>query len=248
VNDILMYDGINSLAAGIARAFPDAVKVAGYVNGIYAWSQAEWDLFPHADHVTISVTASANAGDVLDVETGDATPAEAAAWIRMRKAAGLFRPTVYCSLSVIPDVRRETGSLVLGVDYDIWVADYDDSASNVYPLAVAKQYRSTAGWDASAVYDERWPHRKPPGTPVPPPPPAVAVWPAGVTLHPGMTGGAVRVLQHALSETGLRGVRGIAVDGVFGGQTETAVRNFQARYDLGVDGIAGPQVRAALGV
>ena len=74
MTDVLMYDGINSLAAGIARQFPDAAKIAGYANGTYAWSAAEWNLFPHADHVHIAVRAAFNAGDVLDVETGDASP------------------------------------------------------------------------------------------------------------------------------------------------------------------------------
>jgi hypothetical protein len=166
--EVLMYDGINSLAAGIARDFPGAAKVAGYVNGTYAWSQAEWGLFPHADHVAISVTASANAGDVLDVETGDATPGQCAGWIAMRKAAGLFRPTVYCSRSVVPAIRAGTGSYVLGRDYDIWVAEYDGSPSPLVPPGTppasyaAKQYESTPGYDVSAVYDPGWPHRHAP--------------------------------------------------------------------------------------
>lgn len=241
--DVLMYDGINSLAAGIARQFPGAAKVAGYVNGRYAWSRAEWDLFPHADHVTISVTASANAGDVLDVEIGDATPSQTANWIAMRKAAGLYRPTIYCSLSVVPAVRAGTGSYVLGRDYDLWVAHYTGQPHQAYPGCAATQYESTAGWDASLVHDLGWPHRKPPGTP----PPAPA-WPAGLVLRPGDTGEAVRVLQQALSDSGRRGVRGIAVDGAFGAQTEMALRNYQAARGLTVDGIAGPATRAALGV
>src|SRR5258708_18747091 len=118
-----MYDGVNSLAAGIARQFPNLAKVAGYVNGIYAWSPAEWNLFPHADHVTISVTAAANAADVLDVEVRDAAPNQAAGWIAMRKAAGLYRPTIYCSRSVIPPARAGTGSYVLASDYNILGAD-----------------------------------------------------------------------------------------------------------------------------
>jgi hypothetical protein len=165
MNDILMYDGINSLAAGIARQFPGAVKVAGYVNGRYAWSQAEWGLFPHADHVTISVTAAANAGDVLDVETGDARPDQAAGWIAMRKAAGLYRPTIYCSLYLVPDVRRGTGSYILGKDYDLWVAHYTNQPHQAYLGAAATQYESTPDWDATVVYDTAWPHRKPPVAP-----------------------------------------------------------------------------------
>jgi hypothetical protein len=182
-----MYDGINALAAGIARQFPNAAKIAGYINGTFAWSQAEWDLFPHADHVTISVTAAANAGDVLDVEVGDAAPNQSAGWIAMRKAAGLYRPTIYCSRSVIPAVRAGTGSYILGKDYDIWVAEYTGSPHQVTapgtPSATcaATQYESTANWDVSAVYDTDWPHRKPPVPPVPTQLPA----PTGLsaTLH-----------------------------------------------------------------
>jgi peptidoglycan hydrolase-like protein with peptidoglycan-binding domain len=43
-------------------------------------------------------------------------------------------------------------------------------------------------------------------------------------------------------------VRGITVDGIFAGQTLTAVRNFQAARGLAVDGIAGNATRAALGI
>jgi hypothetical protein len=249
---VLMYDGINSLAAGIAKAFPNAKKVAGYVNGRYAWSQADWGLFPDADHVTITVTASANEGDVLDCENGDATPDQTGGWIAMRKAAGLYRPTVYCSLYSVPAVRAGTGKYVLGRDYDIWVADYDDSLSSVYPLAAAKQYLSASWADVSVVYDTAWPHRKAPGTPAPPPPPPApptAVWPAGVVLRQGDRGGAVRVLQQALHDSGQYGARGLApVDGIFGAGTETALRNFQHDRHLTVDGIAGEKTRSALGI
>lgn len=240
-----MYDGINVDAAAIAKLNPQ--MVAGYVNGPRSvWSAAEWNLFPHSVRVQITVTASANAGDVLDVEAGDAVPGQTEGWIRMRKAAGLYRPTIYCSLSAVPAVRTGTGPYILGKDYDLWVADYDDSLKSVYPLAAAKQYRNAAEWDVSVVYDDGWPHRTS-GNALPPPP-AIPAWPAGVILREGSTGGAVRVLQAALRNSGIRGVRGITVDGVFGPQTLTAVRNLQAAKHLTVDGIAGPATRRALGV
>lgn len=160
-----MYDGVNSDAQEIAKKWPDAPNVAGYINGKFAWSQSDWDLFPHAQHVEISVTAEADAGDVLDVEADDATPGQAADWIRMRKAAGYHRPTIYCSRSVIPEVRKGTGDYILGRDYDIWVADYTGSPHEVvapglpHAACVATQYESTATYDASMVYDEGWPHR-----------------------------------------------------------------------------------------
>lgn len=200
-----MYDGINSDAATIHRDFPDAAMVAGYANGTYAWSQADWNLFPNAVKVRISVTASANTGDVLDVEAGDASPSQTAGWIRLRKSAGYSRPTIYCSRSVIPEVRTGTGSYVLDKDYDIWVADWTGSAHQVtapgpgasVPCA-ATQYQNTANYDVSAVYDSGWPHR---GASAPPPPPtkppaepvnvhATAVTSTSVTLAWNASAGA----------------------------------------------------------
>jgi hypothetical protein len=163
-----MYDGINSLAAGIRQRFPDAAMVAGYIDGRFVWTQAEWNLFPHALHVLVAVSSSTNAGDVIDCEAGDATPAEAAAWVRMRRAAGYYRPTIYCSRSVIPAVRQATGNLVLGRDYDIWCADYTGQPHQVTapgsPAAncAATQYLNTNAYDASIVYDDGWPHRSAP--------------------------------------------------------------------------------------
>jgi fibronectin type III domain protein len=201
-----MYDGINSDAAAIARKFPSAAMVAGYINGKFAWSQSDWNLFPHAKHVTISITASADAGDVLDVEAGNATPAETGGWIGKRKVSGLFRPSIYCSRSVIPAVRQGTGSYILGRDYDIWVADWTGSPHEVTapgsPSATcaATQYENTASYDVTAVYDTGWPHRGAPATKPPAEPAGVhatAVTATSVTLawnaDPGATSFRIRV-------------------------------------------------------
>jgi hypothetical protein len=73
-----------------------------------------------------------------------------------------------------------------------------------------------------------------------------SMWPTNVTLKEGDKGDAVKVLQTACANSGMEGVRGIDVDGDFGSQTLTAVRNFQSAMGLLVDGIAGPQTRNAL--
>ncbi len=67
--------------------------------------------------------------------------------------------------------------------------------------------------------------------------------PGQPTIAPGATGDAVRRLQRALRRTPNLG---IAVDGVFGPKTETAVKQFQQGAGLVVDGIAGPPTWAAL--
>ena len=249
-----MYDGVRSLAAGIARQFPNAAMVAGYLNGLYAWTSAEWGLFPHAEHVTISVTASADAGDVLDVERGDATPDQAAGWIDRRKASGLHRPTIYCSRLTIPAVRQATGTRLLGIDYDIWCADYTGSPHEVTApgvparLCAATQYESTPGWDASAVYDDGWPHR---AAPVPPQPPTTTVE-VDVkldVLRQGSTGQQVAnwqglLVAHALgyliaNAAGKDVMERAGVDGQFGRNTHDATVKFQEDRKLTPTGVVG---------
>ena len=69
------------------------------------------------------------------------------------------------------------------------------------------------------------------------------------------TGGPATTTEHAISissESQGRQVElvqqalGIAVDGVYGPQTEAAVRSFQAAHGLTVDGIVGPETSAAM--
>ena len=57
------------------------------------------------------------------------------------------------------------------------------------------------------------------------------------TVQSGSTGEAVRELQTALQETGNDPG---PIDGVFGSQTEAAVKAFQAERGITVDGIVGP--------
>ena len=60
-----------------------------------------------------------------------------------------------------------------------------------------------------------------------------------VVVKRGDRGSAVRSIQQEL---------GVAADGVFGAQTERAVKRFQSRHDLVPDGIVGPLTRGALGL
>ncbi len=69
--------------------------------------------------------------------------------------------------------------------------------------------------------------------------------PSGTTvIHPGTSGAAVVALQVALVAEGYP----IGVDGTYGPRTQAAVRDFQRRHGLEVDGIAGPHTQFALGI
>jgi len=63
------------------------------------------------------------------------------------------------------------------------------------------------------------------------------------TIALGSTGDAVRRAQRALRRTP---DLGLAVDGIFGPQTEESVKIFQEGGQLIVDGVVGPQTWAAL--
>jgi hypothetical protein len=247
----ILYDGINSDAKAIAKIIQPGNGIMYYTDGKYAWTAEEIALFPSNFHVTVTVLGG-NA-DVCDCETGDMTVEEAVAWVIKQKAAGYDRPTIYRSLSGMQDIRNATGKLIMGKDWDAFVADYDRTQTNVYVGEAAKQFVNTATYDESVVYDDAWPHRKSavvlPTAPVKTTP-VNPRWPAGITLILGSKGNAVEAMQKALSDSGLVGVRGIASDGIFGDQTRIAVRNFEVAEHLALDpdglALAGPQVRNAL--
>lgn len=136
--------------------------VAGYVDKIVLepWTAADWALFPNAVKVEIVKKASSNFGHVLDVEPGDATPAQAPGWAKMRRAAGLATPTIYCNASTWPSVQQAFRDQ--GVAQPLyWIARYDDEKN--FPTlngitAIAKQYHGNdpANFDLSYVADY-WP-------------------------------------------------------------------------------------------
>jgi peptidoglycan hydrolase-like protein with peptidoglycan-binding domain len=80
----------------------------------------------------------------------------------------------------------------------------------------------------------------PPTPPTPPTPPPSSSHPL---LRTGSTGSEVRYLQESLIKLGYNPG---SVDGIFGPQTEQAVRAFQSNKGLAVDGIVGNNTWAAI--
>ena len=75
--------------------------------------------------------------------------------------------------------------------------------------------------------------------------PSVSVPNGSPLIRKGMKGTRVRNLQKALQAAGERLPR-FGADGAFGGETENALRSFQSKNKLMVDGIYGNQSAAAL--
>lgn len=151
----LMADAINPANIPVGR-FP---LVAGYVDGPRSqWPAAGWVRHEGSILVRIAVFASTNDGVVLDVETGDATPAQAPGWVKMRRAAGVD-PTVYCNLAIWPSVRAAFAAAKVAEPH-YWVAGYPGGGAVIPAGATAHQYAdpATSGgqFDLSVVADY-WP-------------------------------------------------------------------------------------------
>jgi hypothetical protein len=132
----------------------DATVVAGYVDGRYAWTDAGWQRFSHTPRLTITVLNGD--ADVLDVETGDATPDEAVRWVASQRAAGRPHPGVYCNTNLWPTVRATFRAHQVPEPW-YWVADYD-GRPDIPEGAVAKQYIDAPGsgghYDLTAISPE----------------------------------------------------------------------------------------------
>jgi hypothetical protein len=145
-----MYDGVTA-----SRLPTAATMVAGYVDGRYRWSAADWNRFPHAVKVRMAVFSSTDDGHVLDVEPGNATPAQSVDWVLMRRRSGLD-PSVYMNASTWDSVRAAFRARAVPEPH-YWVAHFDNVAA-IPAGAVAKQYYSndSLGYDLSVVADY-WP-------------------------------------------------------------------------------------------
>lgn len=153
-----MYDSVT--ASDIPQ---DADMVAGYVDGPYAWSPDDWGSFDHATVVHISINPHHDAGDVLDVEQGDARPSQAPNWVQKRRRAHVD-PVVYCSANLWPAVRDVFDKTDVSPPH-WWVADWTGHP-HVPAGAVACQYASAEQvghhYDLSRV-TSGWPdHGNPP--------------------------------------------------------------------------------------
>lgn len=162
-----MYDSVDPAAIPAS-----ATMVAGYADGRYANLGEMRTRFPRATVVSIAVRWTTRS-QVLDVETGDATPAEAVQWCTQTMAdKNNHELTVYCNTDTWPTVRAAFRTAGV-TEPQYLVAQYDGNAT-IPAGAIGKQYENTPGWDRSVVADY-WPGVDPAPSPAPPPA-AVPQW------------------------------------------------------------------------
>ena len=117
---LTMYDSIS-----VSQIPAQAACIAGYVDGNWQTFPVLQRAFPHARLLSITVTASTDA-DVLDVENGDATIAQAPAWVKRQQARGLYRPGVYAQASNMAALLAALEAAgIARASVRLWSAHYD---------------------------------------------------------------------------------------------------------------------------
>lgn len=116
----VMYDSVD-----VSQIPKNATAVAGYVGGHWPTFGTLVKLYPRAKKLSIAIAADENAS-CLDVEKGDASPAQAPGWVRRQHARGNHCPIVYTSLAYAQGLVNLLGKsgLVYGKDYKLWCAHY----------------------------------------------------------------------------------------------------------------------------
>lgn len=133
---------------------PDGFDVYGaYDDGSYANLNAAKARFPDKTVLAFTVFAIDHFGDCLDVENGDATPAQAPGWVQARRAAGHGGPLVYCSEALWPTVKACFDNAKVAQPGYI-IAGYPGSVgANLYPGSVGHQWIDRGPYDESVVAD-----------------------------------------------------------------------------------------------
>jgi hypothetical protein len=236
---------VNNLPAG----YP---AYLGYADGAWPTGKVLEGLFPEAELVILTVTGEnaahgARVAPGTDAEPGDLTAASAASWAYKQPAGN--RPVIYASVEGeqgygMGDVLRALAELgvprsvvrLLSAHYgqgehicgpdsckaiDVqmdgtqWTNDFVTPGGAVIDMSVlADDFFGPLLTETEKLVQELG------------------------TVQEGNTGAAVKTVQ-ALLEARL--ADGVAIDGVFGTQTLSAVKFLQSKGKVTVDGIVGPQ-------
>jgi Putative peptidoglycan binding domain len=239
----IMGDTIHKNAAVLQRA--KIQLVAGYDTGTpdVKWITQDWELFPDLPHVHIDQGYGDSRSTeahvlVFDIETGAFQPNQAESLINANTTA---RPTIYSDrFNLLPTVVSAMRSPKF--KGDVWLAYPGWSRGMPLPVlpsgcryvAIQDTYMST--FDLSTVIDNTWPN---PLVPANWTETAMSELPA---IGLGASGPFVRRAQ-ALCVANLLPIR---IDGIFGSETQTAIKTTQTDAHITVDGIVGQETWPAL--
>jgi hypothetical protein len=131
--------------------------VAGYIDGIYKWPAAGWTRFAGKKIARIACFSTTIA-EILDVETGDATPQQAPPWAVLVRHQNII-PTIYCNRSNYLQIHREF--VVQNVSQPLyWVATLDGTKWLLIGEVIACQYagqNQTGGHYDESIVADYWP-------------------------------------------------------------------------------------------
>ena len=155
-----MYDSVT------AADIPLGVQmVAGYDDGLYAWSDADWQRFPNAVHVHIATQPGNDTSPVMDCERGDWSPSQIPGGCATRRQQGIV-PTAYSTWSDWDAIKY--ACQMASIDPPLWWLAAYDYVPVIPDAAIAKQYvnppQSGGHYDLSVVRDH-WPGIDPNQTP-----------------------------------------------------------------------------------
>lgn len=164
---LTMYDSVT------ASDIPTNAKMVGGYGwewqNRFRWSPSDWTRFPRAILLNTVISASTNAGDELDIETGDATPIQAPAWVRLRLNAGRKVVSLYMNASTWPEVKAQIDGAGLGrfVVYRVaWYKGFPFTLPGTWGVQYADPNTSGGHYDLSLITDISW--LVPPVTTIPP--------------------------------------------------------------------------------
>lgn len=193
----------------------------GYGAGGYEdYEEVKRD-FPGKLYISVSPYVVAGV-DCLDIETGDAVPADGPEFVRGWHKVNTNLPMIYANMSTMPSVKDALNAAGLPRSaYYLWVAEWDESP-NIPEGFDGIQFSSTSGFDGDSFYAYMW-------TTGP-------VWPLALNS----SGTQVSELQTRLNawakEIKLTAL--ISTDGTFGPATEAAVKLALIHWDYSEANVA----------